>query len=143
MRSVSSNISTMEFKPGFRLSLTDIIILMIGVAASVYFAISQVVISVIVLFVLGHFFLFCNVFRISRPSELFWAAVFIFLSMLTLTVGYPGWIATFSSSLILTLIIILREIKLPDYHGILWHKINPGLKEWWEEKQLIDKRGTG
>ena len=122
----------MKLKPGFRLSLKDIIILIIGVGASAYFATDEIIISIIVLFVLGHFFLFCNVFRISRPPELFWAAVFIFLSMLTLTVGYPGWITTFSSSLILTLIIIFREIKLPAYHGILWHKINPELKQLWE-----------
>ncbi|CAK0748261.1 hypothetical protein CCP3SC1_1760005 [Gammaproteobacteria bacterium] len=31
--------------------------------------------------VLGHFFLFCNVFRVTRQTELIWAGAFITLDM--------------------------------------------------------------
>lgn len=124
-----SDTNTMNCEPGFRLSLTDIIILIIGAAVSAVFALNDSIMSVIVVFVVGHFFLFCNVFRISRPSELIWAAVFLFLSALTFTVGYPGWFATFSSSAIITLALIFREMKRPSYHGVLWYKINPGFTQ--------------
>jgi hypothetical protein len=129
----------MEFKPGFRLSLTDIIILIIGGAVSAYFAVVEVTVSLIVVFVLGHFFLFCNVFRISRPPELIWAAFFICLSILTSTIGYPSWIGTFSLSIILTIVLIFRETRLPSYHGILWHRVNPELEQWWEKNHELKK----
>ena len=127
----------MEFKPGFRLSLTDIIILIIGGIVAAYFAVIEAIISLIITFVVGHFFLFCNVFRISRPPELLWAAIFSCLSVMTLTTGFPGWAVTFSSSIVLTVIIIIRGAILPSYHGILWRKINPELKQRWERSRDI------
>lgn len=31
----------------------------------------------IVAFVVGHFFVFCNIFRVARPLELAWSGVFV------------------------------------------------------------------
>jgi hypothetical protein len=85
-------------------------------------------------FVLGHFFLFCNVFRIPRRSELIWAASFVFLCVSTITTGIPGWTWTIIISLVVTVMLIWMEMKKPSYHGILWKQINPGLQEWWEKR---------
>ena len=52
--------TALEFNPGFRLSLFDIV----------------------VLFVLGHFFYFCNITRMSRIPKLIWTVCYCFLSKL-------------------------------------------------------------
>ena len=129
----------MNFKPGFRLSIFDAIILFIGGTGAIYLAGVEVTASFIIIFVIGHFFLFCNVFRISRPPELIWAVTFVSLSIITVTIGYPGWIPIVLISLVLSIAFIIREIKLPSYHGILWHKINPQLEQWWKEKNELEE----
>lgn len=54
-----------EFKLGFRISIFDICILVAGsVFAAFLFHKSQILFGLIVALVVGHFFLFCNVFRI-------------------------------------------------------------------------------
>src|SRR6185503_16949754 len=83
-------------------------------------------------FVVLHFFLFCNVFRIARPLELAWAVVFVALAGATIVVDQPGWIVTTAVSLVATVIVIALEMRKPSYHGIAWQKINPGLPQWWE-----------
>lgn len=82
----------------------------------------------------GHFFLFCNVFRISRIPELIWAGAFVALTVATVTSGFPGWIATITASLLLAAILIIRETKAPSYHGIGWRILNPRLPEWWNAR---------
>ncbi len=123
----------MKFEPGFRLSIADTIILIAGGVAAIYLATVEVLASFIVAFVIGHFFLFCNVFRISRPPELIWAATFVGLSIMTITVGFPGWILTAVISLMISIGSIIRETKSPSYHGIFWKKFNPGLEERWHK----------
>lgn len=85
--------------------------------------------------VIGHFFLFCNVFRLARPLELAWAAVFVALAGATVAINWPGWIATTIGTLVMTAIVIALEMRKASYHGVLWRRINPGLKEWWRESK--------
>ena len=127
----------MKFQPGFRLSVFDMFILITGGLVAIYLATVEVIVGFIVAFVVGHFFLFCNVFRISRPPELIWAAFFLSPSIMTITVGYPGWMFTVAISLVLSIAFIIREIKLPSYHGIFWHRINPQLEEWWNKNNEL------
>lgn len=82
--------------------------------------------------VVVHFFLFCNVFRISRRPELIWAAAFTLLAASTFFTGIPGWNLTVACSLLFTVVLITRETRKPYYHGIAWSKLNPNLRTWWE-----------
>ena len=88
--------------------------------------------GVVIAFVVSHFFLFCNVFRIARKPELIWAAVFTALTGSTVVTNKPGWIITFTSSFLVAVVLIYLETRKPHYHGIGWQRINPGLREWWE-----------
>jgi len=123
------------FKPGFRLSLFDLVVLIAEmirafvVGAQVWWA------GLVIGFVVGHFFLFCNVFRIARKPELIWAAVFTVPTGSTVLTGMPGWIATFALSFLVAVVLIYLETNKPDYHGIGWQSINPGLREWWETER--------
>ncbi len=119
------------FRPGFRLSQLDIAILLVGIVGAVLAGSVALYAGFVITFVVGHFFLFCNVFRVSRLPELTWAIIFIGLSTATILVGQPGWLVTALCSLIATIGIILLEIRKPFYHGVFWRTWNPDLEAWW------------
>lgn len=91
-------------------------------------------------FVLTHFFLFCNVVRMARLLELAWAGVFVVLAGATVAVETPGWLVTALVSLLVTLIVVVVEMRKPSYHGVGWQRINPNLPAWWEAR-VAEKGG--
>ena len=82
-------------------------------------------------FALGHFFLFCNVVRMARPLELAWSSVFVALAAATVALDAPGWLVTTCVSLLVTVVVVLLEVRKPSYHGVGWRRINPELPAWW------------
>jgi len=120
-----------EFKPGFRFSVFDALLLVAGAWGARFFWSQTWWLGFVIAFVVGHFFLFCNVFRISRGLELIWAFVFIVLTRLTLANGLLTWPVTVALSLSVTLIVVGIELRKPSYHGIAWHRVNPTLPQWW------------
>ncbi len=83
-------------------------------------------------FVIGHFFLFCNVIRMARRYELSWAAVFLLLSSGSVLFTVPAWHQTFLVAMALTVLLVGMQVRSPSYHGVLWERVNPGLKTWWQ-----------
>jgi hypothetical protein len=129
-----------HFQPGFHCTRTDLVILPGGAAAAgaalVWLA---PWVGFVVAFVVGHFFLFCNVFRIARVLELVWAAIFVVLAAGTVSVGFPGWPITAGLSLAATVVVVIVEMRKPSYHGVFWQQINPGLREWWELNAVAER----
>lgn len=123
------------FSPGFRLSPLDVIVLIIGTIAAAAVGIVVPWIGFVIAFVVGHFFLFCNVVRMARPLELTWAAVFTTLSASTILTGNPGWPWTAGIALLTTAVVVAIELRKPSYHGLAWQRINPNLPQWWEATQ--------
>jgi len=121
-----------EFEPGFRFSFRDAIVLVVGFLSSFALINTYWPVSFIIAVALGHFFLFCNVFRISRRLEFIWSGIFITLSGATILTEFPGWLATMAISFSATIEVIAYEMKYPSYHGVGWEKINPKLKSWWD-----------
>lgn len=128
------------FAPGFRLSGLDVIILVIGVVTALALATVVWWWGFVIGFVLGHFFLFCNVVRMARPLELAWAGVFVVLAAATVAAETPGWLVTASASLVVTAVVVVVEMRKPSYHGLGWQWINPGLPAWWESR-MAESRG--
>jgi hypothetical protein len=124
--------NTPQFAPGFRIFVQDWIVLLIGIGLFFGLLKKYEIVSLVIAFVTGHFFLFCNVFRISRGLEFIWAGVFIAFSGPTIVDGFPNWSATIIISLGTTIAVVVYEMKKPSYHGIFWQQINPGLKAWWD-----------
>ena len=120
-----------KFQPGFRLSEMDVGILLLGLCGSVLLARFDERLGMTVLFVLAHFFLFCNVLRMSRPLELIWAGLFVLLAGSTFHFGLPPWNTTLVGMLVVTVILAIIQFLLSSYHGVFWRKINPNLKQWW------------
>lgn len=120
------------FKPGFRLDAIDTLVLVAGAAGAALLAQVEWWMGLIIGFAVGHFFMFCNVFRVARPLELTWSAIFIVLAGSTIVTGQPGWAVTLGVTLVATLLVIAVQVRRPSYHGIGWQRLNPKLLEWWE-----------
>jgi len=127
---------TPTFSPGFYFSVTDVVVLVAGILGSLLLGSIVWWYGAIIGFVILHFFLFCNVFRISRSSELIWAAGFIVLAGSTIVTEMPGWIATGIGGIALSSLLVWRETRRSDYHGICWQVWNPDLPEWWESNHV-------
>ena len=67
---------TGRFAPGFRLSMLDVVVLAVGMMATIGLATVVWWWGFVIAFVLEVIFLFCNVIRMSRPLELTWAGTF-------------------------------------------------------------------
>ena len=123
-----------EFKPGFRLSILDIIVLIVGILGVWYFREISPEFSSVILFVVCHFFYFCNITRMSRIPELVWATCFVLIYGAGVFYGMVTVNEAFIISIIVTLVLTFLEIRKPSYHGIFWLKINPNLKVWFENR---------
>ncbi len=125
------------FQPGFRISFGDVafLIICLGGAAYAAWATGLPWTGFVVAFVVLHFFLFCNVFRIARVPELIWGGIFAALAGSTIVFGKPGWLATSLISLALTVFLLVRETRQPHYHGVGWQRWNPKLPEWWRSRR--------
>ena len=125
------------FTPGLRFSILDGIVLIISAIATIALSMMTWQWGFIVGYVVVHFYLFCNVFRISRPLELIWAGIFVCLAGFTIVTESPGWAMAIAVSLVTTLIVIAIEMKKPSYHGVAWQKINPTLQSWWKARHNL------
>jgi len=121
-----------EFKPGFRFSRFDALVLASGIIGFLFVWSQARWISFVIGFAVFHFFLFCNVFRIARNLELIWASIFVALTACTVIARFPGWLVTILASLAATIAVVAIELTKPSYHGVAWRRINPNLREWWD-----------
>jgi len=128
------------FNPGFRLDAIDTLVLVAGAAGAIFLAQVEWWMGLIIGFAVGHFFIFCNVFRVAKPLELTWSAIFVVLAGSTIATGQPGWMVTVATTLVATLAVIVMQVRKPSYHGIAWQRFNPKLPEWWESQAT--KRDT-
>ncbi|MES2943149.1 MAG: hypothetical protein V4772_09805 [Pseudomonadota bacterium] len=119
------------FSPGFRMSLLDGAVLLVGIAASAWAAQIDVWLGLLILFTVGHFFLFCNIVRMARALELVWTAIFLLLAVCSFLLGWPGLPVVFALTLGLTGVLVFVHARRPSYHGVFWQRINPGLPDWW------------
>ncbi len=123
------------FSPGFRLSLVDIAVVVVAVVSATLLDDWHPLFFVGILVAVGHFFLFCNVFRLPRWLELMWV------------VAYIAWAVCLASDIerlclpasvllaVFSVAVILWGMRLPSYHGLDWQFVNPGLRGWWESHQ--------
>ncbi len=120
-----------ERKAGFRLSAVDIAFIAVAAAAT-FFLQERLGDSVWVIpFAVGHFFLFCNVFRVRRKYELAWVAVFFVNVTAWAAAGRFSWLSVLASQVPFTLIAIGLEMRSRQYHGIGCRRINAAhLEEW-------------
>ncbi|HZZ77838.1 MAG TPA: hypothetical protein VFE62_04935 [Gemmataceae bacterium] len=122
------------FSPGFRLSKVDIVVLVAGTIGAIALALIVPWLAFVISFVLGHFFLFCNIIRMARALELIWAGIFVLLAGATVSFDAPGWLLTACVSSMATLVLVAIQMRRLSYHGVGWQWINPNLPTWWAAK---------
>lgn len=105
-------------RPGFRFSLNDALVLLVSGIVAVLLWKPLPHLSVLLLFVIGHFFLFCNVFRVRRNYEYLWGAVFVVNAMLWLLLRPEGFHWALWVQLPVTAGVIVAEVRSERYHGI-------------------------
>lgn len=132
--------ATRAFAPGFRLSKYDVVVLLVGGVGGAACLGVDFRLAFGVWYVVAHFFLFCNVLRMARVSELVWAGVFVGLVIATVNLDLISWPLGIGCSLFTTVVVAAIEIRKPSYHGVGWRRINPGLPEWWRAHQALGER---
>jgi hypothetical protein len=82
--------------------------------------------------VAGHFFLFCNVFRVIRRREMIWGALFILNVGFWLLLGRLDWFNVLACQMPISVGVIAWEVKATRYHGIFADRLNPHLRDYLE-----------
>jgi hypothetical protein len=122
----------MSRRAGFRFSIVDgLFIAALGIA----FAFLRKPLGPavwVIPFAAGHFFLFCNVFRVRRTYELAWVALFFVNTGAWAAAGHVNWLWILASQAPVTIAAIVLEMRSRAYHGVFAGQLNPNLKEWSE-----------
>jgi len=122
---------------GFRFSKFDAGVLVgTGVIAALAAAFSPAF-AALILFVLLHFFLFCNVFRVRRTKEIAWAVVLIFNMMVWIAAGSFLWWGIALLQLPVTVLVVVLEMRSPTYHGVGARAINKQLDAYLKGTLVI------
>ncbi len=125
-----------NFNPGFRLSLTDIIFIIVAITIDIVAAFYSIPVAVILFLPVVQFFLFCNVFRVRRTPEILWCLLYMITVGIYLVYDLNLYIPL-GSGLLIGAVFIIFEMRHPSYHGILWKHINPDLPAWFNSTQLL------
>ncbi len=112
-------------KPGFRFWPQDAAVIAIGTLATAWLWGQVGSVSLLLLGVLLHFFLFCNVFRVRTRFELIWAVSFVLNAGAWQIADELSWQRLLGSQLAITVLVIGAELRSPSYHGIGHRWIRP------------------
>ncbi len=119
---------------GFRCSLSDVAVLIIAGFLTCWFREDLGLWIWIIPLIVGHFFLFCNVFRISRERELWWAAICLANISGWMFCEEPRWLMILVIQIPVTIAVIIWDMQKSYYHGIFANHINPHLVDYIEER---------
>lgn len=110
---------------GFRFSAMDAVVIAATVPATwaLWAAIGEM--GFLLPVVLGHFFLFCNIFRVPRQAELAWGGLFTVNVCLLFYFDLFLWWRAILFQSPATLLVITIAMLRRDYHGLGWSKIRP------------------
>ena len=117
---------------GFRFSLADAVVIAVFLAAAGGLRCLGTPLWWLLLIVAGHFFLFCNVFRIGRRFEYFWAAILVLNVSLWSFLGLLAWPTVLACQIPITTVLILLNIRESRYHGVFAKRLNPRLPDYLE-----------
>jgi len=109
---------------GFRFSAFDAMAMVLFAAASATVWQISRDLALALPIVLGHFFLFCNVFRIPPRPELIWSAVFLLNCATWWLASKFSWGRVLLLQCPVTAFLILQEMRRSTYHGIFARQVN-------------------
>jgi hypothetical protein len=110
---------------GFRFSRSDLVVVLIGLFIVWHAALHHADLAILTGFVLGHFFLFCNVFRVGERAELMWGALLLVNVAICGLLAEGSWWVVLPLQCVVTATVIVRALLSPGYHGAWCQRINP------------------
>jgi hypothetical protein len=117
---------------GFRFSPTDTLAIGVFCVASGVLWQQDNPLSWLLLIAVGHFFLFCNVFRIVRRRELIWTGLFILNVAVWAALDHLTWLRVLMCQLPITIGLVVADMRSPGYHGVFAKRLNPRLNDYLE-----------
>lgn len=111
-------------KSGFGFSRTDGLVIAVCAATTCLLWRLSPQMALLFPIVLGHFFLFCNVFRIRRNAEFLWSAFFLGNTSLWFALESFSWAKVLALQTPITILLIANEMRHRDYHGIFSKQLN-------------------
>ncbi|MCE5279459.1 MAG: hypothetical protein ABFD92_02420 [Planctomycetaceae bacterium] len=109
---------------GFRFSLQDAVAVAAAVPLTWVLWSALGPVGLFLPVVLGHFFLFCNVFRVGRRFEIIWAMLFMVNACALLWFESLVWWRAIVLQMPATLTILAVTIARRNYRGIGWTRIH-------------------
>ncbi len=109
---------TRRSKPGFRFSPRDAAVIGVFSLATAWLWGWVGSLSLLLLGVLIHFFLVCNVFRVRTRYELIWASSLLLNAGAWQLAGALSWQRLLGSQIVVTAFVIGAELRSPSYCGI-------------------------
>ena len=115
----------MKERRGIRFSIQDAIVILVAAVATLVMWKTVPLFAPALPIVLGHFFLFCNVFLVPRRLELIWAAVFLINGAFWMVMGMGefDWWAVLACQAPVTVGFIVWTMRNPNYRGVLSKKM--------------------
>jgi len=112
-------------EPGFRLNLTDLLLLLLLVVLSyfIFTVTRERGLYLLPLYIGLSFFLFCNVFRIGNRLEAFWYVPFIILFLYGYYFMENFWPLVLLVFEPLKAALIIIRIRRGGYEGILYNRL--------------------
>ncbi|TLX15941.1 hypothetical protein [Rhizobium sp. MHM7A] len=106
--------------PGFRVSLSDLVFILLVIVASVvlYVTLHSAVIAVIPLHLCAVFFLFCNVFRIRTKQELVWVGSYVASAVYSMATGTNFWLTVLMVPTPMIVVVVAWAVVSGGYRGI-------------------------
>ena len=115
---------------GFRFSLTDAVAIAVFLSVAAGLRRLGSPLGGLLCIAAGHFFLFCNVFRIVRRLELIWAGLFLANAGAWAWFDRLDWPGVLLCQLPVTVALVAAGMRAPGYHGVFARRLNPRLEDY-------------
>lgn len=104
---------------GMRFSRADAVVLLCAAMLTWGLWATSGSLALLVPVTVGHFFLFCNVFRVRRMAELLWSGAFVVNVSAWVAAGEINWWGLLAVQMPVTIAVLVVEVRHPRYHGVL------------------------
>ncbi len=119
---------------GFRFYATDAAVILAALGCVVALKRQGSPLWWMLMTVVGHFFLFCNVVRLRRRFEITWALLFILNIGLWSAFDQLGCSRVLSCQVPATAVLLAAELRSVRYHGIFARRLNTRLDDYLEDR---------
>src|SRR5215212_4019622 len=115
---------------GFRFFTADAFTILLVIVAVAFLRRIEGPFWWLLLIVIGHFFLFCNLIRLRRRLELAWAIAFVLNCAAWAWFGNLDCRGVLALQLPVTVCVVAFEMRSGRYHGIFARRINRKLNDY-------------